>query len=52
MSDLDDTYRRLVAAGAQEVGRPPAALEGKGPRIAFVADPDGVWVELIEHKDA
>jgi lactoylglutathione lyase len=52
VTDLDDTYRRLVAAGAQEVGRPPAPLEGKGSRIAFVADPDGTWVELIEHKDA
>jgi lactoylglutathione lyase len=52
VTDLDDTYRRLVAAGAQEVGREPAPLEGKGARIAFVADPDGTWVELIEHKDA
>jgi len=51
VDDLDDVYRRLVAAGAQEVGRPPAPLEGRGPRIAFVADPDGVWVELIEHRD-
>ena len=52
VDDLDDVYRRLVAAGAQEVGRPPAPLEGRGPRIAFVADPDGTWVELIEHRDA
>jgi lactoylglutathione lyase len=46
---LDDTYGRLLAAGAQEVGRPPAAHPtGSGPRIAFVADPDGNWIELIE----
>jgi lactoylglutathione lyase len=50
VDDLDDTYRRLVEAGAQEVGRPPAPLEGKGRRIAFIADPDGTWVELIEHE--
>ena len=31
VDDLDDIYRRLVAAGAQEVGRPPAPLEGKRP---------------------
>ncbi len=51
VEDLDDVYLRLVAAGAQDVGRPPAPLEGRGPRIAFVADPDGAWVELIEHRD-
>ena len=51
VEDLDETYQRLVAGGAQEVGRPPAPLEGSGPRIAFVADPDGNWVELIEHRD-
>jgi lactoylglutathione lyase len=50
VGDLDGTYRRLVAAGAQEVGRRPAPLEGKGRRIAFIADPDGTWVELIEHE--
>jgi lactoylglutathione lyase len=48
VDDLDATYERLVAAGANDVGRPPAALEGDRPRIAFVADPDGTWVELIE----
>jgi predicted enzyme related to lactoylglutathione lyase len=40
-----------VAAGAEEVGRSPAPLEGKGSRIAFVADPDGTWIELIEHQE-
>jgi len=48
VEDLDDAYGRLVAAGAREVGRAPSALEGEGPRIAFVADPDGNWIELIE----
>jgi lactoylglutathione lyase len=48
VEDLDGTYRRLVEGGAGEVGRPPAPLEGRGHRIAFVADPDGNWIELIE----
>jgi lactoylglutathione lyase len=48
VEDLDTTYAALIAAGAGDVGRPPAGLEGDRPRIAFVADPDGTWVELIE----
>ena len=48
VEDLDDAYSRLLAAGAADVGRPPRPLEGEGPRIAFVADPDGNWIELIE----
>ena len=49
--DVDDvaaTYERLLAAGAVDVGRPPKTHEGGGTRLAFVADPDGNWVELIE----
>jgi lactoylglutathione lyase len=48
VEDLDAAYAELLAAGAAAVGRPPKDLEGSGPRIAFVADPDGNWIELIE----
>ena len=48
VEDLDAAYAELLAAGAADVGRPPKDLEGAGPRIAFVADPDGNWIELIE----
>jgi lactoylglutathione lyase len=48
VAELDEAYAALLAAGGTEVGRPPAPLEGRGHRIAFVADPDGNWVELIE----
>jgi lactoylglutathione lyase len=48
VDDIEGTYATLVAAGAAEVGRPPAPLQGDGHRIAFVADPDGNWIELIE----
>jgi catechol 2,3-dioxygenase-like lactoylglutathione lyase family enzyme len=37
----------LTAAGGTIV-REPYLLEGSGPRIAFAADPDGNWVELIQ----
>ena len=48
VDDIETEYARLLAAGGTEVGRPPAPLQGEGHRIAFVADPDGNWVELIE----
>jgi lactoylglutathione lyase len=49
VEDLDAAYAEVLAAGAAEVGRPPAEHPaGAGPRIAFVADPDGNWIELIE----
>ena len=48
VEDLDGLYARLIAAGAGDVGRAPAPLQGEGPRIAFVSDPDGNWIELIE----
>jgi lactoylglutathione lyase len=48
VDDIDAAYAALLAAGGEEVGRPPAPLQGDGHRIAFVADPDGNWVELIE----
>lgn len=48
VEDIESAYAALLAAGAQEVGRPPAPLQGTGHPIAFVADPDGNWVELIE----
>jgi len=52
VNDLDGMYERLLAAGGGNVGRPPAPLQGRGNRIAFVADPDGTWIELIEHEGA
>jgi lactoylglutathione lyase len=48
VEDIDAEYARLLQAGGAEVGRAPAPLQGDGHRIAFVADPDGNWIELIE----
>jgi lactoylglutathione lyase len=48
VEDLDALYPALLGAGAGDVGRPPALLEGVGPKVAFVADPDGNRIELIE----
>ena len=52
VENVDETYAKLVAAGAEGV-REPALLQGVGPsKIAFVADPDGNWIELIQRDAA
>lgn len=52
VDDVDETYRRLVAAGAAPL-RAPALLQGVGPsKIAFIGDPDGNQIELIQHDAA
>ncbi len=44
--DCDAAYARALQAGATS-GREPLTL-GTTARIAFVRDPDGVWIELSE----
>ena len=48
VDDIDSLLPRLVAGGGA-VQREPFLLEGAEPRLAFVADPDGNSIELIEH---
>ena len=45
--DLDATLARLAAQGI-EPEKPPYSVREGGSRIAFVRDPDGYRVELIE----
>ena len=47
VEDIDGLLPRLVAGGGV-VQRGPYLLEGTGPRLAFVTDPDGNPIELIE----
>ncbi len=47
VEDIDAVLPGIIAAGGT-VQREPYLLEGTGPRIAFVADPDGNSVELIQ----
>lgn len=46
VSDCDASYAKALQAGATS-GRVPVTL-GNTARIAFVLDPDGVWVEISE----
>lgn len=49
VDDLDATLRRLVEKGCR-VTIPPFQ-EGK-EKLAFLADPDGIWIELQERLAA
>ena len=49
VTDLDDTYRRVQAAGYQPDQAP---FEIAGVRMFFVKDPDGTAVEFIEFPGA
>ncbi len=46
VSDCDASYAKALQAGATS-GRAPETL-GNTARIAFVFDPDGVWIEISE----
>ncbi|HXY46913.1 MAG TPA: VOC family protein [Thermoplasmata archaeon] len=47
VTNLDACLARLVALGAR-VRIPP--FEEGDVRLAFLSDPDGVWIELYEHR--
>ena len=47
VDDIDGLLPLLAAAGGS-VSRGPFLLEGTGPKLAFVTDPDGNDIELIE----
>lgn len=50
--EVPDLDRALATARGQgaRVAREPYALTGGSSRIAFLMDPNDVWIELIEHR--
>jgi len=48
--DLDGDYARLIGAGYGELTPPRVAGSGQG-RLAFLADPNGVRVELLQRSE-
>lgn len=47
VADVPHVYRRVVAAGATAVKEPFVAPDGRST-VAFVGDPDGNLIELIQ----
>lgn len=47
VDDVDLAHREMAATGVEFVMEP---TDFGGLRIAFLADPSGSWVELVEHR--
>jgi catechol 2,3-dioxygenase-like lactoylglutathione lyase family enzyme len=48
--DLDGDYARLIGLGYGEISSPRVAGSGQG-RLAFLSDPNGVRVELLQRSE-
>jgi lactoylglutathione lyase len=51
VEELDRTLMRLRTKNVR-IAKEPYRLSGGSSRIAFVLDPNDVWIELIEHAPA
>lgn len=51
VDDVDERIETLTEEFGSEVTRGPKTIEDKNVRIAFVTDPEGHVVELIERTD-
>ncbi len=49
LDDLDGFLRRVRAQGVK-VAKEPYTLKGGSGRLAFILDPNDVWIELIERS--
>ena len=45
--DVSDLVHRVSEAGVK-VAREPYSLPGSDSKLAFILDPNGIWIELIE----
>jgi lactoylglutathione lyase len=48
VSDVGKTVEDLRKKGV-EIAKEPYSLQGSKSKIAFIKDPNGIWLELIEH---
>ncbi|AFK17957.1 VOC family protein [Haloferax mediterranei ATCC 33500] len=51
VADVDRIFEELVEAESPVVVNPPVDIEAVNARAAFVEDPDGYVVELVEFED-
>jgi len=48
---VDDVKKSVDAFRSKgvEIAREPYSLKGSNSKIAFIKDPNGIWLELIQH---
>jgi lactoylglutathione lyase len=49
VQDVEGTVERLRAHGVT-IAMEPYSLQGSSNKLAFIKDPDGNWLELIEYS--
>jgi lactoylglutathione lyase len=50
VDDVNKAYEELISKGATPAAKPWREIEGDDQSwIGFVKDPDGIWIELINH---
>lgn len=47
--NMDNVMKRLKKLGV-EIAKEPYSLRGSTSKIAFIKDPNGIWIELIERE--
>ena len=47
--DLQESIEKLRKEGVT-IAKEPYTVSGSKSRIAFIKDPNGIWLELIEHR--
>ena len=52
VENLQDAVKRLEGEGVQVMVRPGTIGGSLGWQEAFVKDPDGIWIELVQRKKA
>lgn len=51
VDDVDSVFERLVERADPPVHEPPTTMTNIGRRVAFIEDPDGYVVELVERVE-
>jgi len=49
VGDLETVVEEYRRKGV-EIAKEPYSLQGSNNKIAFIKDPNGIWLELIEHR--
>jgi hypothetical protein len=45
-----DNAMKIFEEQKVEIARKPFFRRGSGNRVAFIKDPNGIWLEIIERK--